>query len=500
MSAEDTLREVRLKKLDEMRKGGEDPYPNHFQKKTSAGALVGRFGEVPNEELEKLEERHALAGRIVAMRDFGKSCFTHLQDDDGRIQLYFQKGVLGEEAYKKFKDRVDIGDILGVEGTMFRTRTNELTLKVDHCVILTKALRTLPEKYHGLKDVEQRYRKRYLDLIANPSVQSVFRTRSSIIRQMRRFFDERGFLEVETPMMHPIAGGAAAKPFTTHHNVLDQRLYLRIAPELYLKRLLVGGVDKVYELNKNFRNEGISTRHNPEFTMIEFYQAYARYEDFMALTEELLCGIVQELFGTLRISYQGQEVDFTRPWKRMTLKQSLQEVVGIPPEDLEDSESLRKHCRKCGVEPSKEACRGELLLELFEQSVEERLHQPTFITHYPLEVSPLARSSEGEPGFVDRFELFVAGRELANGFSELNDPEEQKRRFLEQVEKRRQGDETAQQMDEDFLEALEYGMPPAAGEGIGIDRLVMIMTDSPSIRDVIPFPQMRPEQGDPKKP
>lgn len=500
MGAEDSLRGIRWQKIEEMKQEGVSLYPNRFRNTTSTDILQQRFHDVPGEDLQKLEERFALAGRVVALRNFGKSCFAHLQDGQGKVQLYFQKNILGEASYDRFKRWVDIGDILGVEGHLFRTRTGELTLKVDRYQILSKALRSMPEKFHGLKDVELRYRKRYLDLIANPTAQSIFQKRAAIIQRVRRFFDEKGFLEVETPMMHPIPGGAAARPFSTYHNALDQSLYLRIAPELYLKRLLVGGLEKVYELNKNFRNEGVSTRHNPEFTMIEFYQAYADYEDFMSLTEELVCAILKDVQGTHRITFQGLELDFTPPWKRITLEQSLEQVAGFSSKDLEDMDALRTLCRKAGAEPPKNASRGELLVELFELTVEERLQQPTFVTHYPLEVSPLARSSEDTPGFVDRFELFIAGRECANGFSELNDPEEQRRRFNLQMEKRRQGDEEAQQMDEDFLEALEFGMPPAAGEGIGIDRLVMILTDSASIRDVIAFPQMRPDLGTPQKP
>jgi lysyl-tRNA synthetase class 2 len=442
-----------------------------------------------------VEDRFALAGRVMSMRDFGKSCFIHLQDESGRLQLYLRKNVVGEEAYDKFRRWADIGDLFGAEGRVFRTRTGELTLQVERYEILAKALRPLPEKFHGLRDIELRYRKRYQDLIVNPEVRATFRMRAEIIRRVRSFFDARGFLEVETPMMHPIAGGAAARPFKTFHNALDQSLYLRIAPELYLKRLLVGGFTKVYELNKQFRNEGLSTRHNPEFTMIEFYEAYAGYEDFMALTEELLCGLLDDLFGSRSTTYQGVDLDFTPPWRRLSLEQALVEYGGFSQGEIDDLSALRSTCERCGIERSKSMSHGELVVELFEQTVEEKLIQPTFITQYPVEVSPLARSTEGSSDRVDRFELYVGGREVANGFSELNDPEEQRRRFLDQVEKRRQGDETAQQMDEDFVEALEFGMPPAAGEGIGMDRLVMLLTDSPSIRDVILFPQMRPEKG-----
>jgi lysyl-tRNA synthetase class 2 len=495
MRAEEAIKDVRLKKLDQMRLEDEPLYPNSFRRNATIEAVQERFGEVSSDDLERVEEGFSLAGRIVAMRDFGKSCFLHIQDESGRLQLYFRKNIVGEEAYEKFKRWVDIGDLLGAEGRLFRTRTGELTLQVDRYELLAKALRPLPEKFHGLRDIELRYRKRYQDLIVNPSVRATFRMRAEIIRWIRSFFDRKGFLEVETPMMHPIAGGAAARPFATYHNALEQSLYLRIAPELYLKRLLVGGFAKVYELNKNFRNEGLSTRHNPEFTMIEFYEAYAGYEDFMSMTEELICGLLTDLLGTHCITYQGMDLDFTPPWSRLTLERALVEHGGFSEEETKDLTALRSTCERVGIERIENMGHGELLVELFEQTVEEKLIQPTFVTQYPVEVSPLARSTEGRPDRVDRFELYVAGREVANGFSELNDPEEQRRRFVDQVEKRRQGDETAQQMDEDFVEALEFGMPPAAGEGIGMDRLVMFLTDSPSIRDVILFPQMRPHKG-----
>ena len=495
MRTEDSIKDVRLKKMEQMRAEGKAPYPNRFRPSTTAGAVLERFREASSEDLEGVEERFALAGRVMSMRDFGKSCFVHVQDETGRLQLYFRKNMVGEDAYDQFRRWVDIGDLLGVEGRLFLTRTGELTLQVERYEILAKALRPLPEKFHGLRDIELRYRKRYQDLIVNPSVVATFRMRAEIIRRVRAFFDQRGFLEVETPMMHPIAGGAAARPFETFHNALEQPLYLRIAPELYLKRLLVGGFAKVYELNKNFRNEGLSTRHNPEFTMIEFYEAYARYEDFMSLTEELICGLLDDLLGSRSITYQGVDLDFTPPWRRLSLEQALVEDGGFSQGEIEETAALRSTCERCGSERLENMSHGELLVELFEQTVEEKLIQPTFITQYPVEVSPLARSTEGCSDRVDRFELFVAGREVANGFSELNDPEEQRRRLLDQVDTRRQGDDTAQQMDEDFVEALEFGMPPAAGEGIGMDRLVMFFTDSSSIRDVILFPQMRPEKG-----
>jgi len=497
MSAEDSLKAVRLEKGLQMLREGVSPYPSGFRPDRSCTDLIASFRDVPGEALDRGMDPVALAGRILSLRDFGKSCFAHLQDETGSLQLYFQTDTLGATHYASFKAWADIGDIVGVTGGLFRTRTGELTLRVESWRMLSKAVRTLPEKFHGLKDVELRYRKRYLDLVANPAVREVFRTRARVIRLIREFFDARGFLEVETPMMHPIPGGAAARPFTTHHQALGQTLYLRIAPELYLKRLLVGGVGKVYELNKNFRNEGLSSRHNPEFTMIEFYEAYADYEAFMALTETLVCELVRALRGTLILPHQGLELDFTPPWRRLSLVRSLQEVAGFSAADLQEQSRLVTLCHRAGVQDPDRKSRGELLAELFEETVEAHLQQPTFVTHYPVEVSPLARSSEAREGFVDRFELFVGGREVANGFSELNDPGEQRRRFEQQLARREHGDETAQRLDEDFLEALEFGMPPAAGEGIGIDRLVMILTDSPSIRDVILFPQMRPETRSP---
>jgi lysyl-tRNA synthetase class 2 len=495
MRAEDSIKDVRLKKMEQMRVEGTPPYPNGFRPTTTAGAVLERFREASPDDLEGLEERFALAGRVMSMRDFGKSCFVHVQDETGRLQVYLRRNLVGEEAYDQFRRWADIGDLFGAAGRLFLTRTGELTLQVERYEILAKAIRPLPEKFHGLRDIELRYRKRYQDLIVNPSVRATFRMRAEIIRRVRAFFDQRGFLEVETPMMHPIAGGAAARPFETFHNALEQPLYLRIAPELYLKRLLVGGFAKVYELNKNFRNEGLSTRHNPEFTMIEFYEAYARYEAFMSLTEELICGLLDDLFGSRSITYQGVDLDFAPPWRRLSLEQALVEEGGFAQGEIEETAALRAVCERCGIERLENRSHGELLVELFEETVEEKLIQPTFITQYPVEVSPLARTTEGSADRVDRFELFVAGREVANGFSELNDPEEQRRRLLDQVDKRRQGDDTAQQMDEDFLEALEFGMPPAAGEGIGMDRLVMLFTDASSIRDVILFPQMRPEKG-----
>jgi len=496
MDTDNPLRQARLAKLAQVRSEGAAAYPNRFRRTSLAGEIRERFAAVSGESLQTLSETFRLAGRVMTIRDFGKSLFLHLQDESGPLQLYFQRQTLGEEAFARLKRNLDTGDILGAEGRLFRTRTGELTLHVDRYELLVKALRPLPEKFHGLRDIEIRYRKRYLDLIANPSVRDTFRKRTEIIRAVRAFFDSRGFLEVETPMMHPIAGGATARPFETYHNALDRKLFLRIAPELYLKRLLVGGFGKVYELNRQFRNEGLSTLHNPEFTMIEFYEAYATHRDFMEMTEELLEDLLLKVLGTTRLCYQGLEVDFSRPWRRISLEEAVQRAFSLPSWALEDPEALRRHALDRGVSLAEGLSRGEILLELFEQRVESTLSQPTFVTDYPVEVSPLARSQDDRPGYVERFELFVAGRELANGFSELNDPVEQRRRFEQQMIKRRLGDETAHQLDEDFLEALEFGMPPAAGEGIGMDRLVMLLTDSPSIRDVILFPLMRPERDE----
>ncbi len=493
MTAPVDLREVRIKKLSEMREEGIDPYPNAFRPTASIEELHTRFKDWTQERLQELREVYALCGRIVLLRDFGKSCFFHIQDATGRLQVYVRKDELGELAYQRFKKWVDIGDHVGVAGCLFRTRTGELTLQAVRYQILAKALRPLPEKFHGLRDIEKRYRKRYLDLITNPESVAIFRQRAAIIRAMRDFFDRRGFLEVETPVMHPIAGGAAARPFETFHHALDHMLYLRIAPELYLKRLLVGGLDKVYEIGKNFRNEGLSTMHNPEFTMIEFYQAYATYEDFMNLIEELICWIAESLYGSLVRDYQTMLIQFQRPWKRLRFTDALLDLAHCAPEVVRDLASCRATAAAHGIEVGPNVSHGQLLVELFEHIVEPHLVQPTFVIGYPIEVSPLARANDANPCIVDRFELYIAGKELANGFSELNDPLEQRRRFQQQAEQRRHGDDTAHAMDEHYLEALEYGMPPAAGAGIGIDRLVMLFTNSPAIRDVVLFPQLRPE-------
>ena len=484
----------RREKITEFRQAGLDPFFNRFVPSHSIAQVIGEYGAVTGPELEKLNLTFRVAGRLMLVRKFGKAVFCHFQDGTGRLQAYVQREVMGNEAYAWFK-KLDIGDFVGFEGTLFRTKTEELTLAVSRFTILTKSLRPLPEKYHGLTDVEARYRQRYLDLLMNPPVWQVFQTRAAITRLIRQFLDERGFLEVETPMMQPIPGGATAKPFVTHHHALDMQLYLRIAPELYLKRLVVGGFDRVYEINRNFRNEGLSSLHNPEFTMLEFYQAYATYEDLMVLTEELFCFLAQEILGTLKFSYQEQEIDFTQPWQRLDLRESLTEIGGIPREVVADRQALVKLALGEGVQLRSGEGYGRALTKLFDLHVEARLIQPTFVLGYPTETSPLSRKNDDNPEVVDRFELFIAGREMANAFSELNDPDDQRQRFEQQLAAHAAGDdEMPDAVDEDFLLALEHGMPPAAGEGIGIDRLVMLLTDSPSIRDVIFFPLLRPEK------
>jgi len=486
------LIQQRFKKLAEVNAMGVKPYAGRFEVTASAQGLSDKHGSTAKEDLEKERTTATLAGRIVAMRSFGKACFCHIQDGTGRIQLYFQKNTLGEEPYALLK-KIDIGDFIGVTGFLFRTRTNELTLDVESFTLLAKSLRPLPEKWHGLTDVELRYRQRYVDLIVNPEVQKVFVLRSRIVQAIRNFLNARGYLEVETPMMQSIPGGATAKPFRTHHNALDMDLYLRIAPELYLKRLLVGGFERVYEINRNFRNEGISTRHNPEFTMLEFYTAYADYRDLIVMTEDMISSIAREVLGTMKVTYEGREVDLTPPWKRISYRDALREA-GVAEDVLVDPDKARAHALRLGANLKGGEPHGKILNEIFEALVEPKLIQPTFITDYPTDISPLSKRRDDDPSTVERFELFVVGRELANAFSELNDPIDQKERLLKQVTEREAGDEEAHQMDEDFIRALEYGMPPAAGEGIGIDRLVMLLTGSSSIRDVILFPQMKKEK------
>ncbi|OGI41048.1 MAG: lysine--tRNA ligase [Candidatus Muproteobacteria bacterium RBG_16_62_13] len=483
---------LRRQKLAELREKG-SAFPNDFRRNIMAGELHAEYGERDGAEIETRNIRSKVAGRIMTRRIMGKASFCHVQDMSGRIQIYVTRDALGEAAYEEFK-KWDIGDILGAEGTLFKTKTGELSVKADSVRLLTKALRPLPEKFHGLTDTETKYRQRYLDLIMNEVTRDTFRTRTRIVQYIRHFLDQRGFLEVETPMMQAIPGGAAARPFTTHHHSLDMQLFLRIAPELYLKRLIVGGFERVYEINRNFRNEGLSTRHNPEFTMLEFYQAYADYRDLMNLTEEMLRGLAEEVLGKTVIVYQGESYDFGQRFQRMTLAESVLAFnPDIKPGDLTSVEALRAHCARLGIPAKPGYGPGKLQTEIFEKTVEANLKAPTFITAYPTEVSPLARRSDDDPTVTDRFEFFVGGREIANGFSELNDAEDQAERFRQQVQDKEAGNEEAMHFDADYIRALEHGMPPTAGEGIGIDRLVMLFTDSPSIRDVLLFPHMRPE-------
>jgi lysyl-tRNA synthetase, class II len=484
----------RLKKATELEQEGVALFPNHYPVSHRIRDLVATFSSTPAEELEAQMEAYTVAGRIMAIRSFGKSTFMHLLDSGQKLQVYIQQNQMDKESYNLSK-KLDIGDIIRVGGTLFRTRTNELTLLAKEAVLLSKNLRPLPEKYHGLKDVELRYRQRYVDLIVHDAVRETFRKRAEIIQTVRRFLMDRGFLEVETPMMQPIPGGATAKPFKTFHKALGMELFLRIAPELYLKRLLVGGFERVFELNRNFRNEGISTQHNPEFTMLEFYQAYATFEELMSLTEELFGAVATAVTdGNLCLPYQGQEIDLTPPWARYRFSDVLVEIGNVPRAAIEDFDETMKLASSMGLEPDRLEGQGKILTKIFDLVVEPKLIQPTFVSHYPLEVSPLSRRNETDPSLVDRFELFIAGREMANAFSELNDPRDQRERFEHQLEARQAGDEEAHLMDDDYLRALEYGMPPAAGEGIGIDRLVMLFTDSPSIRDVILFPHLKPEK------
>jgi lysyl-tRNA synthetase class 2 len=486
------LIQQRIKKLAEISAMGKKAYAGRFNVSASSQSLFIAYGGKSKEELEAERVEVIVAGRIVAMRSFGKACFSHIQDGSGKIQAYFQKNTLGEDAFALFK-KLDIGDFIGVRGFLFRTKTNELTVDAQDFTLLSKSLRPLPEKWHGLTDVELRYRQRYVDLIVNPEVKGVFILRSKIVQAIRNFLNARGYLEVETPMMQTIPGGATAKPFKTHHNALDMDLYLRIAPELYLKRLLVGGFERVYEINRNFRNEGISTRHNPEFTMLEFYTAYADYHYLLDFTELMISTVVMEVLGRTEVEYEGHTISLAPPWKRVTFLDSLRQS-GVPEEVLSDEEKACALAKKHGANLKGGEPLGKLLNELFEALVEPNLIQPTFITDYPTDISPLSKKRDDNPDFVERFELFVVGRELANAFSELNDPLDQKERFLRQVSEREAGDEEAHQMDDDFIRALEYGMPPAAGEGIGIDRLVMLLSGSSSIRDVILFPQMKKEK------
>lgn len=487
------LIQQRRRKLEALKQEGLSPYPNDFKVTHTSGDILKAYGKLSEDELKSISEHFCLAGRIVAIRNFGKASFIQVMDREGKIQAYFQRESLGEERFRFFK-RFDIGDFIGLEGRVFRTKTGELTLQVEKFRFLGKSLRPLPEKWHGLTDIEIRYRQRYLDLISNPKIKEVFLTRARVIQRIREFFNQKGFCEVETPMLHPIPGGATAKPFKTHHNTLDMDLFLRVAPELYLKRLVIGGFERVFEINRSFRNEGISTFHNPEFTMLEFYQSYATYIEMMEMTEELLCSMVKEMYGRLCLTYQGKEIDFNPPWRRMRFKDSLLEIGKLHPEILDHPLKATEVARGLGLELRKGTSHGRVLADLFKERVEPHLLEPTFITHYPTEVSPLSRRNEEDPNLVDRFELFIAGREIANGFSELNDPLDQRERFLQQLREKTEEGDPSLFFDEDFLTALEFGMPPTAGEGIGIDRWVMLLTDSPSIRDVIFFPLLRPEK------
>ena len=487
-----TIIEDRMKKADTLKTMGVPLYPAGYHCDMTVSEVMERFGDMDSETLGEQHESFAVAGRIMSLRNFGKASFIHIKDRTGRLQAYIRKDKVGEDVYKVFK-LMDVGDFIGIKGTTFRTRTNELTLLAADVTLLSKSMRPLPEKWHGLADVETRYRQRYVDLIVNDGVKDVFVLRSRIIQAIRNFFLDKDFLEVETPMMHPIAGGATARPFKTHHNALGMDLYLRIAPELYLKRLVVGGLERVFEINRNFRNEGISVKHNPEFTMIEFYMAYATYEDLMTLTEDVFVHVLQEVIGENRVAYQGGTIDFTPPWRRISLFDALKEVGGVEESVLTDMQAALDFAESRDIVLSKQDNLATILAKIFDQIVEPELVQPTFITGYPTEISPLSRRNDQDPEITDRFELFIAGKEIANAFTELNDPVDQRGRFEHQVALREAGDEEAQFMDEDYVTAMEYGLPPTAGEGIGIDRLIMLLTDSPSIRDVIFFPQMRPK-------
>ena len=490
MEKQSNLLENRRKKVEELREQNINPYPNGYVV-THTIAEIKRMVDENPEGLSEDDPLFSVAGRVMAVNRFGKSTFIRFKDRTDTLQAYIRTDRVGKERYAMFK-QMDIGDYIGLEGGMFQTRTGEWTLLANKLELLSKAVRPLPEKFHGLKDPEKRYRQRYVDLVMNPDVKEIFVRRSRIIQAVRKFMLARDFLEVETPMMQPIPGGAEATPFVTHHKALGMDLYLRIAPELYLKRLVVGGLERVFEINRNFRNEGVSTRHNPEFTMMEFYQAYATFEDLMDLTEEMFRQVAHEVLGTGILTYQGQTIDFDTPWQRITMADALERFAGLDPALFEDREGLLAFGEDKGVKITKKGSAGKILTKLFDALVEPKLIQPTFITGYPVEVSPLSRRNDDQPGITDRFELFIGAYEIANGFSELNDPEDQRGRFLQQVEDRRAGNDEAHLMDEDYIEAMEYGMPPTAGEGIGIDRLVMLLTDVPSIREVILFPHMKP--------
>ena len=489
---ENRLIAQRREKLNELRKEG-NAFPNDFRRNVLNAELATEYAESDSDTLKAGTRRVKIAGRLMTKRVMGKASFATIRDMSGDMQLYVKRDDLAEGVYPAFK-RWDLGDIIAAEGTMFRTQKGELSVAVDDIRLLTKSLRPLPEKFHGLSDQETRYRQRYVDLIMNEASRETFKIRTRVIDGIRRFLMAKDYLEVETPMMHAIPGGATARPFNTHHNALDMDLYLRIAPELYLKRLVVGGFERVFEINRNFRNEGLSTRHNPEFTMVEFYQAYADYKELMDLTEEMLRTVTQDVLGTSEVHYQGTDLDFSKPFHRMTVLESILHFnPTLTVEEIATLDEATKVAKGLGISLKDSYGLGKVQIEIFEKTVEHRLMQPTFITAYPTEVSPLARRNDEDPFVTDRFEFFVGGREIANGFSELNDAEDQAERFLAQVAEKNAGDEEAMHFDADYIRALEYGMPPTAGEGIGIDRLVMLLTDSPTIRDVLLFPHMRPE-------
>jgi lysyl-tRNA synthetase class 2 len=474
---------------------GLNPYVSSFKVSDDNINIVDKFKDENPDKL--LEEKNivTVAGRVVAMRSFGKASFLTLRDRTGSIQVYVKKGEISDEDFEVFQS-TDVGDFAGATGFVFKTKTGEITVFCSKFSLLTKTLRDLPEKFHGLKDIEKRQRQRYLDLIMNQETRDVFKIRSKIIQEIRNFFAELDFLEVETPMMHPVAGGATAKPFITHHNALDMTLYLRIAPELYLKRLVVGGFERVFEINRNFRNEGISTRHNPEFTMIEWYMAYANYHDLMDMTEKLITSLANKILNTDKITFAEKEIDLKSPWPRLTLEDAIEKYTDIKRSDINTFDKAKAVAKSKGIKVEDGWGRGKIVLEIFEAFVEDKLINPTFIIDYPKEVSPLAKSNFENPEVTERFELFIAGFEIANGFNELNDPIDQFERFEKQVEAKNRGDEEASMMDKDYVRALEYGLPPTAGEGLGVDRLVMLLTNKQSIREVILFPHLRPEEID----
>jgi len=490
MDKKSAIIENRKKKLEDLKNNNINLFPNDFDVLHTVRDIMKGIENSPD-SLTQDDPVFIVAGRMMAVNRFGKAAFIRFRDRTGQLQAYVRKDSIGNQSYSLFK-QMDIGDFVGLKGGMFKTKTGEWTLLVNELKLVCKSTRPLPEKFHGLKDPEKRYRRRYLDLIMNSNVRDIFEKRSRIIQAIRTFLLDRDFLEVETPMMQPIPGGAEATPFMTHHNALGIDLFLRIAPELYLKRLVVGGFERVFEINRNFRNEGVSARHNPEFTMLEFYQTYATYEQMMDLTEEMFRYVALDVLGSTTISYQGNSIDLGATWRRMSLASALEEYGGINPSLLNDREGLLELAAIKEIKITKTGRKGKIITKLFDILVEPKLLQPTFITGYPVEVSPLSRKSEADSNLTDRFELFIAGHEIANGFSELNDPDDQEKRFLQQTADREAGDEEAHYMDKDYIEALEYGMPPAAGEGIGIDRLVMLLADAPSIREVILFPQMKP--------